>query len=62
MVVVPRVEEPRCRHPGGSGQPASACTECRPLADAWTAEWDRFVAENPDHPMARQAVRYREAH
>jgi hypothetical protein len=60
--IPPSVEGPHCWHTGtGPTQPASACRICEARADEWTAAWDRFIAAHPEHPLARQAVRYREA-
>jgi hypothetical protein len=61
-VIAPSVNEPTCWHTGtGPIQPASKCRLCRPRADAWTADWDKFIAAHPEHPLAEEATRYRNA-
>jgi hypothetical protein len=54
-VITPNAQEPHCTHPGGEGQPASACSVCKDgeaLAD-WRRQWATYIAENPNSEAAR---------
>ena len=58
----PPTREPDCIHRGYLGErlhPASACQTCKdgPKLAAWHAQWDAWLAENPDSDEAKIIAR-----
>jgi hypothetical protein len=58
----PPTREPDCIHRGYTGErphPASACRTCKdgPQLAEWHAQWDAWLAENPDSDEAKIVAR-----